>query len=82
MDILGSRNSTTERVWVPNPLQRGTCDIYQTCVITVFLCAWQAIHLNIAPPGEPAYKQILRKCGWALLAWLAPEYVAVTAWRV
>lgn len=47
---------------------------------TIFLCVWQAIHLNIPPPGEPRYKQILRRTGWSMLAIIAPEVVALNAW--
>lgn len=41
---------------------------------------WQAIHLNVPPPSEPAYKQILRRVGWSILATIAPEVVALNAW--
>jgi hypothetical protein len=41
---------------------------------------WQAIHLNIPPPGEAPYKQILRRVGWSILAIVAPELVALNAW--
>jgi len=49
-------------------------------VQTIFLCVWQAIHLNIPPPGEAPYKQILRRIGWSILAIIAPEVVALNAW--
>jgi hypothetical protein len=49
-------------------------------VQTIFLCVWQAIHLNIPPPGEAPYKQILRRIGWSILAVIAPEVVALNAW--
>ena len=47
---------------------------------TIFLCVWQAVHLNIPPPGEPPYKQIFRRIGWSILAIIAPEVVALNAW--
>ena len=47
---------------------------------TIFLCVWQAVHLNIPPPGEPPYKQIFRRIGWSVLAIIAPEVVALNAW--
>ena len=46
----------------------------------MFLCVWQAVHLNIPPPGEPPYKQILRRIRWSILAVIAPEMVALNAW--
>ena len=47
---------------------------------TIFLCVWQAVHLNIPPPGEPPYKQLFRRIGWSILAIIAPEVVALNAW--
>ena len=49
-------------------------------VQTIFLCVWQAVHLNIPPPGEPPYKQTFRRIGWSILAIIAPEVVALNAW--
>jgi hypothetical protein len=47
---------------------------------TIFLCVWQAIHLNVPPPGEPIYKQLLRRVHWAIIAIIAPELAALNAW--
>jgi hypothetical protein len=41
---------------------------------------WQASHLDIPPPGELPYKQILRRLGWSILAIIAPKMVALNAW--
>jgi hypothetical protein len=60
----------------PNTANVLTCNLKQT----IFLCVWQAIHLNVAPPGEPQYKQLLRRVGWSILAIIAPELVALNAW--
>lgn len=63
-----SRQSSTAHVLI--------CNLKQT----IFLCVWQAIHLNVAPPGEPQYKQLLRRVRWSILAIIAPELVALNAW--
>jgi hypothetical protein len=60
----------------PNTAHVLTCNLKQT----IFLCVWQAIHLNVSPPGEPQYKQFLRRVGWSVLAIIAPELVALNAW--
>ncbi len=65
--------------WQPNPEGRGTFDILSSCVITLLLCVWTAVHLNI-PPRVSFREQSLRKVGWLVLALLAPEVVAYTAW--
>lgn len=65
--------------WKSNPDSRGTFDILTTCVITLLLCVWTAVHLNVPPP-ENYWKSIFRRVGWLMLALLAPEMVAYTAW--
>jgi hypothetical protein len=47
---------------------------------TIFLCVWQAIHLNVPSPGEAHYKQLLRRIRWSILAIIALEMVALNAW--
>lgn len=67
--------------WKPSPNTRGTFDILTTCIITMLLCVWTAVHLNVSPP-EGFWKPKFRKFGWLLLALVAPEMVAYTAWYV
>ena len=64
--------------WKPNPSSRGTSNILTTCLITLLLCVWTAVHLNVHL--ESFWKSQLRKVGWLVLALLAPEIVAYTAW--
>ena len=33
--------------WVPDPDNRGTWSLLYSCVFTLVLCVWTAIHLNI-----------------------------------
>ena len=47
----------------------------------MLLCVWTAVHLNVSPP-EGFWKTKFRKVGWLLLALVAPEMVAYTAWYV
>lgn len=79
MSSLLFGNGTDIMHWKPSPNTRGTFDILSTCVITMLLCVWTAVHLNIPPPGS-VWKPRLRKFGWLILALLAPEMVAYTAW--
>ncbi|KAL8984384.1 MAG: hypothetical protein Q9177_004714 [Variospora cf. flavescens] len=65
--------------WKPNPDSRGTFDILTTCVITLLLCVWTAVHLNVPPPGY-YWRSVFRRAEWLMLALLAPEMVAYTAW--
>lgn len=38
--------------WVSAPKTRGTLGLIFSCVITLFLCAWTTIHVNIEPENE------------------------------
>jgi hypothetical protein len=57
------------------------CSLGHYSAQTIILCVWQAIHLNVPPPGEPNYKQTLRKIRWCFIAMIAPEFVAFNAWH-
>lgn len=79
MSSLLFGNGTDIVQWKPNPDSRGTFDILTTCLITLLLCVWTAVHLNVSPPGS-FWTPIWRKIGWLTLALLAPEMVAYAAW--
>jgi hypothetical protein len=77
-------NSTTIQwapAWVPEPAARGTWSILYSCIFTLTLCVWTAVHLNLPPPHEPESKQLWRKTKWTLIAIFAPELVLYTAWH-
>ena len=71
-------NHTTE--WRSSPNVRGSWDILSSCVITISLCAWTALHLNVPEHGT-AGRQWLRKTKWLGLGLAAPEMVVYVAWR-
>lgn len=66
--------------WQESPNTRGTFDIISSCLITLALCLWTALHLNI-PEHHGASKQRWRKFGWLLIGLLAPELVVFTAFE-
>jgi hypothetical protein len=82
MAYFGSQhgNVTDIEGWRANPLERGTAEILTTCVITLSLCIWSALHLNIAG-NDGWYARIWSKIFWAMLCLLAPEIVAAVAWN-
>ena len=65
--------------WVPDPDNRGTWSLLYSCVFTLVLCVWTAIHLNVPSYHESQLSQWLRKLKWVLLAIMAPEFCAYTA---
>lgn len=65
--------------WVSEPTSRGTWNLLYSCLFTLTLCVWSAIHLNIPPQGERQRTQLLRKVKWVLIAIFAPEVALFTA---
>ena len=60
--------------WVSEPSGRGTWSILWSCLATIFICTWSALHLNI-PEEHGRWYLIFRKIGWMLVAATAPEIV-------
>lgn len=80
----GSVNFTALRteiapLWVSSPDGRGTWDILYTCIFTILLCVYTAIHLNVPPPDDTKKELWLRKTKWVAIAIFAPEIVVVNA---
>ncbi|KAI9712050.1 MAG: hypothetical protein M1820_001759 [Bogoriella megaspora] len=67
--------------WVSEPDNRGTWSIVYSCIFTLTLCVYSAIHINVGRPGESERKQSLRKAKWVVIAIFAPEVVLFTAWQ-
>jgi hypothetical protein len=80
LDAANTGNHTmTDGVGRP-PTIRGAWNIYQSCVMTMILCTWTAMHPS--PPGldeHPGW-QWARKIWWAYLALILPELVGVESW--
>lgn len=70
-------DASTEEIggWRPEPLQRGTFSILSSCIVTMTLCVWTSVHLNIPEHGE-AHHVKWRKLWWLLIALFAPELVS------
>lgn len=65
--------------YVAGPDGRGTVSLIFSCVITLALCVWTAIHLNVPPKkSRTKWRRFLLKLRWAALALFAPE---VVVWR-
>jgi len=67
--------------WHPEPNFRGTFQILSTCLITIGLCVWTAVHLNVPEYDKHKKKawpsrQFWRKVGWLVIDVFAPELVS------
>lgn len=67
--------------WVSDPNGRGTAGLVTSCILTLGLCAWSALHLNIQPKGETQRQYWSRNVRWVLLGVFIPELVILAAWR-
>lgn len=74
-------SSSTNVGWVSDPNGRGTAGLVTSCVLTLGLCAWSALHLNIPPKGETQRQYWSRNVRWVLLGVFIPELVILAAWR-
>ena len=78
---FGDGVSSEAAGWKPDPSHRGTYNILSTCFVTLGLCIWTAIHLNIPEYRGSWRRQVGRKIGWMTLGFIAPELVAFTAFQ-
>ncbi|GJE96399.1 hypothetical protein PsYK624_125950 [Phanerochaete sordida] len=63
--------------WHPDPTFRGTWGIVSTCVSTLIICVWNAIHFNI-PPRDQKWS-FLHKLPWLLCGLFAPDLLIIVA---
>ncbi|KAK0625470.1 hypothetical protein B0T17DRAFT_532864 [Bombardia bombarda] len=71
-------NSTTTS-WRAEPNGRGTFSLVFSCIVTLTLCVWSALHLNVPAEHKTSRGQILEKAKWVLYGIFAPELVVATA---
>ncbi|KAI9790322.1 MAG: hypothetical protein M1833_001959 [Piccolia ochrophora] len=74
------RRSTTEgpsirQGWVSQPDGRGSFNIIWNCVVTIFLCSWTVLCLNLPAPGDTEWGNFRRKCYLASLGIVGPEFI-------
>lgn len=64
--------------WVSSPSTRGTWDIFLSCFITLFACAYSVLHLNI-PMNSNTWAVFRSKVKWVVFATLFPDVIVVMA---
>lgn len=79
-DPFGALPANTTSGWHAEPDYRGTYGILSTCLVTMALCIWTAVHLNMGTHHKP-WRQTGRKLGWLIIGLFAPELVAWTAFQ-
>ena len=67
--------------FVDDPNQRGTYSLVISCLLTLILCVWSALHLNVPRPDDTIWYRFWINTRWILTGVYAPELVVFTAWR-
>ena len=75
------KNETIITGWVSDPDGRGTFTIVSSCVLTLSLCVYTAIHLNVRKYRQSELQSWLDTTKWVVFGVLAPELVVYIAWR-
>jgi len=72
-------SSELKQGWTPQPSGRGTFDILQSCVITIFLCCWTSVFPNIPEKGASKWTKFCQKLCLTSMGLLGPEFVLMLA---
>lgn len=65
--------------WVHQPNGRGTLDIIQSCLLTIFLCSWSVLCLNVPARSNNRWSFSLLKINWMVFTIFFPEVVVAFA---
>ena len=65
---------------MPEPNGRGTWGLIQTCLLTLGLCIYSAIHLNVFHRQCRWWTRLSIRLKWLVIALLAPEFIVHNAW--
>ncbi|KAI1399825.1 hypothetical protein F4819DRAFT_497791 [Hypoxylon fuscum] len=79
MDILATSPNGRISGWVDQPNLRGTWDIIWTCLVTIFICTYTLLCLNVPAPTESLFVNIRRRVLWMIVAIIGPEIVLTYA---
>lgn len=60
--------------WTSSPNGRGTSDILSNSCLTLILCTWTVLCLNVFPPSYSRWKSGFRKVLMACFTFLGPEF--------
>ncbi|RDW80688.1 hypothetical protein BP5796_05386 [Coleophoma crateriformis] len=73
--IVDAINTPPKRGWTSGPNGRGTIDIIYSCGITMFLCSWSVLCLNVPAEEDSPFRVFRRRVYVTALAFLGPEFL-------
>lgn len=81
--VSPTNNSDTYEMlgWQSDPNGRGTFTVVSSCLLTLGICVYSAMHLNVPPYRESSLQFWFRTCKWGLLGVFGPELVIFLAWK-
>ena len=79
--VTANSNDTTISGWVKDPDGRGTFTILSSCLLTLSLCVYTTIHLNVQPQERTEMQSWVETSKWVVFGILAPELLVFIAWR-
>ncbi|KAI4198747.1 MAG: hypothetical protein LQ350_005070 [Teloschistes chrysophthalmus] len=79
--IFGHGNNGTAHWEGDSTDARGTWSILSTCIITLTLCVYTSLHLNIPAHKSTTWTTIGMKAKYVVFGLLAPELIVFNAWR-
>ena len=65
--------------WIHQPDGRGTLDIIQSCLLTMFLCSWSVLCLNVPARSDKRWSLLILKMKWMVFTIFFPEVVVAFA---
>ena len=74
----GNATKITEG-WVPQNGGRGTLDILLKSIITIFLCCWTSVCVNVPKQTDTRWQRFWDKMKLAGLAILGPDFLLMLA---
>ncbi|EKM56455.1 uncharacterized protein PHACADRAFT_118172 [Phanerochaete carnosa HHB-10118-sp] len=66
-----------QAIWQSSPDVRGTYDIISTCLSTIVICVWSAVHVDV--PIRQTRWSIIDKIGWLVTGLVAPDLLLYVA---
>jgi hypothetical protein len=72
-------NSTAVVGFKRGDRERDTISLIMSCLLTIMLCVYSAVHLNVPPKDELPRHTLWREAKWCLMALFVPEYVVYMA---